>query len=114
MIGSIPKDSNKNTRYLVNYAQMQNAVQRLKEIVNANIPLEEKRTLLTLFSNLIETKYGAWQEHPLTKEQKDQNLVHRTRMALVESLLLPSDTYPHEEEILKQMIKTRIDKSTKK
>lgn len=114
MIGEIPNDSNANTRYLVNYAQMQNAVQRLKEIVNANIPQEEKRELLTLFSNLIETKYGSWQEHPLSIEQKEKNLVHRTRMALVESLLLPSENFPHEEETLKQMIKTKINSHTKK
>lgn len=114
MIGQIPEDSNENTRYLVNYAQIQNSIQRLKEIVNASIPLEEKRILLTLFSNLIETKYGSWQTHPLTLEQKEQNIVHRTRMALVESLLLPSEDFPHEEETLKQMIKTKINHHTKK
>lgn len=114
MLEILKEDSNENTRYLINYAQMQNAVQRLKEIVNANIPLSEKRELLTLFSNLIETKYGYWQEHPITVEQKEQNLVHRIRMSLVESLLLPSEEFPHEEETLKRMIKTRLNNHIKK
>lgn len=93
---------------------MQNCIGRLKEISNANIPLHEKRELLTLVSNLINVKYGPWQEHKLHQEQKDTSLVHGLRVKVVEGLLLPSEDYPQTEEELKPKIKQKLNQNIKK
>lgn len=97
----------------INYLQIQNCLGRLKEIVNANIPISEKRQLLTLISELIKTKYGPWQDHPSYQEEKLANPVHRLRMGLVEKALLPADDIPNDETTLKTLIKAKLQKCTK-
>lgn len=109
----LTEDLNENTRYLINYLQMENCAGRLKEIFNANIPLHEKRELLTLVSKLINVKYGSWQTHELHQEQKAKNPVHRLRITAVESILLPEENFPIEETEIKQKIKVKLDKHTK-
>lgn len=106
-------DTNANVKRQIEYVQIQHCLIRLKEVAGANIPLQEKRELLTLLSSLIKTKYGSWQDHEIYQRQKKSSAVHRTRMALVETLLLPDDSYPKEEEQLKQLIKEKITKNTK-
>lgn len=101
-----------NIKYLINYVQIQNCLQRLKEILNVPIPLQEKKELLTLFSSLIKTKYGNWQSHEIYQEQKKSSLVHGVRMELIEKLLLPEVNIDTEEGI-KEKIKIKLDKYTK-
>lgn len=115
MIGEecFQEDISDNVRKQLEFVQMQHCIIRLKEVAGASMPIQEKRELLTLLSELIKTKYGSWQEHELYQEQKERSLIHKTRMAVVESLLLPSEDYPHEEETLKQMIKIKLEKNTK-
>lgn len=110
----ITDEANDNIKYQIRYIQMQNCIQRLKEISNAPIPLPEKRELITLFSALIETKYGNWQNHELYKEQKEKSRVHNARMLLVENLLLDDLDTPKSENKLKQKIKTKLEENTKK
>ncbi len=110
----ITEDMNSNLRYLLEYTQIYHCVFRLKEIVGSSMPLDEKRELLTLTSALIKTKYGPWQEHELYHEQKDNRLLHRIRMNIVESLLEPDLDLPKDEEQLKQKIKVKLDKYSKK
>lgn len=105
-------ETNDNVKYQIRYIQMQNCIQRLKEISNAPIPLIEKRQLITLFSALIEAKYGDWQNHELYKEQKEMSRVHNLRMMLVENLLLDDLDSPKSENILKQKIKTKLNSNT--
>ena len=105
---------NENTSYLLNYLQMENCANRLKEIFNANIPLKDKRELLTLVSKLIKVKYGPWQTHQLLQEQKQKNPVHRIRLSAVETLILPDENLPSTEAELKQKIKVKLDKHAKK
>lgn len=116
MVGQtcLTPDTNANVSYQINYVQMHNCLQRLKEITNARMPISEKRELLTLLSNLIKTKYGNWQEHEIYQEQKSTRFIHGIRMAAVEGLLLPEDTLPKEEEQLKQLIKVKLDQNIKK
>lgn len=102
-----------NVKYLINYVQMQNCLQRLKEILNARMPLAEKQELLTLMSHLVQVKYGPWQEHEIYQEQKDKSLFHGVRMHMAESLLLPTNGLPQDEETVKQMIKTNLNRNIK-
>lgn len=108
----ITETTHDNVKYLINYVQVQNCLQRLKEILNAPIPLQEKRELLTLFSSLIKTKYGDWQSHALYQEQNKTNFVHGMRMKIIEKLLLPEDDISTEAD-LKEKIKTKLEKNTK-
>ena len=103
-----------NLKYLLEYTQMFHCICRLKEIVSSSIPLQEKRELLTLTSALIKTKYGSWQEHKLYQEQKQNRLLHRIRMNIVESLLISDEHLPKDEDLLKQKIKVKLDKYAKK
>lgn len=102
-----------NVRKQLEFVQMQHCIIRLKEVSGANIPLQEKRELLTLLSELIKTKYGSWQDHETYQYQKKNSLIHGARMAIVERLLLPPDNFPHDEQTIKQMIKTKLDQNTK-
>ena len=115
MVGEecITRDINDNVRRQLEYVKMKHCLIRLKEVAGARIPFQEKRKLLTLLSELIKTKYGAWQENRMYIESKENNFIHRTRMNIVESLLLPPDDIPCEEDKLKQMIKTKLDKYAK-
>lgn len=108
------EDMEPHLRYLLEYTQMYHCVFRLKEIVGSSMPLDEKRELLTLTSALIKTKYGPWQEHELYHEQKQNRLLHRIRMNIVESLLTTDEHLPKDEEELKQKIKVKLDKYSKK
>lgn len=107
-------DTNPNVRYLIEYSQMYHCLVRLKEVVAANMPLQEKRELLTLMSALIKTKYGPWQEHEIYQEQKENRRVHRIRMNIVERLLQSDEQLPKDEDILKLKIKIKLDKYSKK
>lgn len=97
----------------INYLQIQNCLRRLRDVLNAKMPLAEKRQLLTLVSELIKTKYGEWQTHPAYQEEKANNPANRIWMNLTEKALLPSESVPHEETELKQLIKTKITKNKK-
>lgn len=108
----LTQDINPNVFYQINYIQMQNCITRLKEIVNANIPLQEKRELLTLVSNLIKVKYGSWQDHRYYQEQKQSNLVHNLRLKAVEALLLPPEEFTYSEENLKLKIKEKLNNNS--
>lgn len=108
----ITDDTNDDVKYQINYIQMQNCIQRLKEISNAPIPLVEKRELITLFSALIEVKYGNWQNHELYKEQKEMSRFHNARMRLVENLILEDLSIPKSENSLKQRIKIKLNSNT--
>ena len=105
--------SSDNLRYLINYVQIQNSLQRLKEILNANMPPHEKRELLTLMSHLISIKYGPWQQHEIYQEQKASSPFHRIRMNRVEDLLLPTDSLPSQEEAVKCLIKSNLNRNAK-
>lgn len=107
------QDISDNVRRQLEYVQMQHCIVRLKEVAGAVMPLQEKKELLTLLSELIKIKYGSWQDHEIYKEQKENSLVHKTRMAVVESLLLPSENIPQDEEALKQLIKIKLEKNAK-
>ena len=107
----LTEDLDPNMIAQINYLQIQNCLGRLKEIINANISLSEKRQLLTLISELIKVKYGPWQDHPIYQEEKLANPVHRLRMGLVEKALLPADDFPKDEETLKKLIKQKLPKN---
>lgn len=108
------EDMNPNLRYLLEYTQMYHCVFRLKEIVGSSMPIDEKRELLTLVSALIKTKYGPWQEHELYHEQKQNRLLHRIRMNIVESLLISDEHFTKDQDQLKQKIKVKLDTYSKK
>ena len=110
----LTEDISECLRYRINYAQMQNCIQRLKEISNSNIPLQEKRELITLVSELIKVKYGEWKNHELYKQQKESSFVQNVRATFAEKLLLPADNFPKEENELQQKIKEKLNKNLKK
>ena len=104
---------NDNIKRQIEYVQMHHCLIRLKEVSGANIPLQEKKELLTMLSALIKIKYGSWQDDEIYLRQKQTNFIHGTRMTIVESLLLPDEHLPKDESVLKQLIKQKIDKNAK-
>lgn len=115
MIGAecFTQDISPNVRKQLEFVQIQHCLIRLKEVAGTNIPLNEKRELLTLLSELIKTKYGSWQDHEIYQQQKKSSLIHGMRMAVVERLLLPPENIPQDEATLKQLIKTKLDNNAK-
>lgn len=110
----ITEESNDNVKYLINYVQIKNCLHRLKEVTNANMPLQEKQELLTLMSELIKTKYGSWQDHDIYQERQGKITLNSIRMSIVENLLLPGDNFPKDEQTLKQKINVKLDKYAQK
>ena len=115
MIGNecFQHDISDNVRKQLEYVQVEHCLVRLKEVAGANIPLQEKRELLTLLSELIKTKYFPWQDDERYLAHKARSFIHRTRMNIVESLILPPDTTKYDEGQLKQKIKTKLEKNAK-
>ena len=110
MIGKecFSQDISDNVRRQLEYLQIQHCIIRLAEVASAKIPLQEKRTLLTLLSELIKVKYGSWQDHENYLKQKEKNMVYGIRMGFVEKLLLPPEKFPQDEEELKERIKSKL------
>ena len=100
-------------KFQLSYIPMQHCIARLKDVAGSNISLQDKKELLTLMSELINIKYGFWQEHPLYQLQKESSFIHGLRMSMIEKMLLPTDSIPKEEESVKQLIKTKINDTKK-
>lgn len=92
----------------IEFIQMQNCMQRLRDIVLSNISLKDKRELLTLVSALINKKYGRWQENSIY-QQTDKTTLYNLRMKLIESLIEPYDTRLTSEEQLRGKVKEKIN-----
>ena len=103
-----------NMQAQLNYLQIQNCLRRLRDVLNAKMPISEKRQLLTLISELMKTKYGSWQENPAYQEEKANSPVNRVWMNIVEKSLIEQPATPQNETQLKQMIKAKVSKYTKK
>lgn len=103
-----------NMQAQLNYLQIQNCLRRLRDVLNAKMPISEKRQLLTLISELMKTKYGSWQDNPAYQEEKSHSPINKIWMTIVEKSLIEHPNTPQDETQLKQMIKAKVSKYTKK
>lgn len=92
----------------VEFIQIQNCLQRLRDILYSDLKLKDKKELMTLVSALINKKYGSWQTNPLYQESLKRYL-YRIRMKLIEILITPYDTSEVSEQELRGKIKQKID-----
>ena len=92
----------------IEFIQMQNCMQRLRDILLSDISLKDKRELLTLVSALINKKYGSWQENNIY-QQSDKSTLYKLRMKIIENLIEPYDTRLTTEEELRGKVKEKIN-----
>ena len=90
------------------YVAMINAMQRLRDIMYSNIPVKDKKELMTLVTSLIEMKYGNWRDNRIYNASK-KKLLYRIRMKLIESFIKNHDISEETEETLKEKIKTKSE-----
>ena len=85
--------------------QIANCLCRARDLVFKNIPYQEKRELINLILNLIEVKYGNWQDNPWYIKQKEDSLFYNLRMSFVEKCADGFDRDLKDEEEIKKKIK---------
>ncbi len=107
----IKKDMSDNIKKQINYVQIQNCMQRLRDILCSNMPPKDKKELITLISSLIKVKYGNWEENKLYQEYKCSNKLYKLRMNIIEKFFLDDKNYDWKEEELKAKIKEKIKKN---
>lgn len=95
-------------RKKIEFIQMQNCLQRARDILYSNGPVQEKRELISLLSALIDVKYGSWQENEYYQQQKSNNKLYNLRMGIIENYLLEEIKEPLTETELKSKIKSKL------
>lgn len=104
----ITKRPTESVKEQVEFIQIQNCLQRLRDILYSDIKYKDKKELMTLVSALINKKYGNWQNNKLYQESLKRYL-YRLRMTLIEYLIAPYDTSKITEQELRGKIKQKID-----
>ena len=92
----------------IEFIQMQNCMQRLRDILLSGINVKDKRELLTLVTALINKKYGSWQENNIYQKM-DKSQLYKLRMKIIESLIEPYDTRTISEQQLRGKVKEKIN-----
>ena len=94
----------------VEFIRIQNCLQRLRDILYSSISKEKKIELISMISELINKKYGNWQENKLYLSYKDDHKIYKKRMDFIEKYYI-KDTYKAlEKEELEEEIKYKIKK----
>lgn len=89
----------------LNFLAIQNTLQRTRDILYSNIPLAEKKRLISLVSALINKKYGFWKDNELYKEYRNSRKLYSARMKIVENMIDEDMNDLSEEEIVNQLTK---------
>lgn len=90
------------------FVQMVNCIQRLRDILYSNIPVKDKKELITLMSQLIDKKYGSWRDNELYQKQKQNNKLYGLRMNTIEKYFLKDYDNNLSEEEIKVKIKEKV------
>lgn len=89
--------------------QIVNSIGRVRDLLFANISRQNKILLMNYLINLIEIKYGDWQNNEWYKLQKQLSKFYGMRMEYIERNFLDSKVRNEtDESILKQKIKNAI------
>ena len=70
----------------LNFLDIQNILQRIRDILYSKISLKEKKELITLFFQYIDEKYGSHQENDYYQQYVDSRKLLKFRMMLAERL----------------------------
>ena len=92
----------------VEFIQMQNCLQRLRDILYSGIKYNDKKELMTLVSALIEKKYGDWRTNELYQESL-KRFLYKLRMLIIENMIEEYDVSTITEEELRGKIKEKIN-----
>lgn len=109
IIKELSKYNSKNLNSRLNFLAIQNALQRLRDILLSNISNKEKRELISLFSRLIELKYGTYRGNEMYEEYRKLSKIHNAIMNIIENFYLESS---NENDIT--IIENRIKQMVKK
>lgn len=104
----ITEDTKDSIKEQLEYVFMINSMQRLREILYSDIPVKDKKELMTLVTALITKKYGSWHDNELFRQQP-QKLPYQIRMKLIEYLIEPYDSSKETEESLREKIKHKSE-----
>lgn len=104
----ITDDTNDSVKEQLEYVFLINSMQRLREILYSDIPVKDKKELMTLVTALITKKYGYWHDNKMFRQQP-QKLPYQIRMKLIEYLIEPYDTSKETEVSLREKIKNKSE-----
>lgn len=93
----------------IQFIQIQNCIQRFRDILFSNCSIKDKQELATLISQLIDKKYGSWKESELYQQHKQSRKLYNLRMNIVEKFLIGD--YDH--SLSENEIKAKIKEKTK-
>jgi glycosyltransferase involved in cell wall biosynthesis len=111
VIEEILQDSDDETlEERVNFIAIQNCLQRTRDILYSDIPMKDKKELISLVSALINKKYGRWQDNSLYQEYKNSRRIYKARMHFIERNLLDTSYEKLEEQELEEKIKQKVKK----
>lgn len=106
----LPIDTDKKLKERIDFLCIQNCLQRMRDIFYSNIPIAEKKELLSLLSELINKKYGKWQDNDLFREYKKTRTIYRLRMDLISKMLIENKYEDLEIPELEQEIQKVLTK----
>ena len=101
---TITEETPNTIKEQLEYVFLINSMQRLREILYSNIPVKDKKELMTLVTALITKKYGHWNDNKIF-QREPQKLPYLIRMKLIEFLIEPYDISKETEESLKEKVK---------
>ena len=95
-------------REQLQFIQIQNCIQRFRDILFSNCSVKDKKEIATLLSQLIDKKYGPWQENELYQNYKQFNPLYNLRMDIVEKFLIGDYNHSLSENEIRAKIKEKI------
>ena len=104
----IKEDTTESVKEQLEYIFMINSMQRLRDILYSDIPIKDKKELMSLVTALITKKYGSWHDNKIF-QQEPQKLPYQIRMKLIEYLIEPYDISQESEKSLKEKIKIKSE-----
>ena len=80
------------------------------DVFYSDMPIKEKKKIISMISALIDKKYGKWQEHKLYQEYKKERKIYAARMDFIEHTYIDSEYESLETQDLEYELKKVLTK----
>lgn len=106
----VPIDKDEKLKERIDFLCIQNCLQRIRDVFYSDMPIKEKKKIISMISALIDKKYGKWQEHKLYQEYKKERKIYAARMDFIEHTYIDSEYESLETQELEYELKKVLTK----
>ena len=86
----LPIETNEKLKERIDFLCIQNCLQRIRDVFYSDMPIKEKKKIISMISALIDKKYGRWQDNKLFQEYKKERKIYAARMDYIEHTYIDS------------------------